>query len=253
MQQNMQHNNMDKQVDFSIIIPAYNEQSNIIATIEETIKVLEDFNPAYELIIIDDGSIDKTYETVINYAGPKKTKVRIEKYFPNKGKGFALKYGTGFAGGRYVMFLDADLDLHPSHFKEMYKIMQENNADVVIGSKMHKDSMLNYPFFRKILSSSYYLIIKILFRLKVKDTQTGIKLFKSDVLKRCISQVVVKRYAFDLELLVIINRKGHKIFEAPVQVKENREFRRIGIKDAFKVFFDTIGVFGRYYFSKQYN
>jgi dolichol-phosphate mannosyltransferase len=249
----MQHNILKNPVDFSILIPAYNEEANIVATIEETAKVLEAFNPSYEIIIIDDGSRDRTLEKVLSVINSGNYKVKIQSYFPNKGKGYALKYGTGFANGNHVLFLDADLDLHPSQLIEMYKIMQENNADVVIGSKMHKDSMLNYPFLRKILSSSYYLIIKVLFRLKVKDTQTGIKLFKQEVLKKCISQVLVKRYAFDLELLVIINRKGYRIFEAPVYVKENREFRRIGVKDAFKVFFDTLGVFGRYYFKKQYS
>jgi dolichol-phosphate mannosyltransferase len=249
----MQHNILKNPVDFSILIPAYNEEANIVATIEETAKVLEAFNPSYEIIIIDDGSRDRTLEKVLSVINSGNYKVKIQSYFPNKGKGYALKYGTGFANGNHILFLDADLDLHPSQLIEMYKIMQENNADVVIGSKMHKDSMLNYPFLRKILSSSYYLIIKVLFRLKVKDTQTGIKLFKQEVLKKCISQVLVKRYAFDLELLVIINRKGYRIFEAPVYVKENREFRRIGVKDAFKVFFDTLGVFGRYYFKKQYS
>jgi dolichol-phosphate mannosyltransferase len=250
---NIQHNILKNPVDFSILIPAYNEEANIVATIEETAKVLEAFNPSYEIIVIDDGSRDKTQEKVLSVINSGNSKVKIQSYFPNKGKGYALKYGTGFANGNHILFLDADLDLHPSQLIEMYKIMQENNADVVIGSKMHKDSMLNYPFLRKILSSSYYLIIKVLFRLKVKDTQTGIKLFKQEVLKKCISQVLVKRYAFDLELLVIINRKGYRIFEAPVYVKENREFRRIGVKDAFKVFFDTLGVFGRYYFKKQYS
>jgi dolichol-phosphate mannosyltransferase len=249
----MQHNILKNPVDFSILIPAYNEEINIAATIQETVKVLEAFNPSYEIIIIDDGSRDRTCQKVADIMSSGNSKIQIQSYFPNKGKGYALKYGTDFANGNYILFLDADLDLHPSQLIEMYKIMKENNADVVIGSKMHKDSMINYPFFRKILSSSYYLIIKILFRLKVKDTQTGIKLFKQDVLKKCIQQVLVKRYAFDLELLVIINRKGYMIFEAPVYVKENREFRRIGIKDAFKVFFDTLGVFGRYYFKKQYS
>jgi dolichol-phosphate mannosyltransferase len=249
----MQHNILKNPVDFSILIPAYNEEANIVATIEETARVLEAFDPSYEIIVIDDGSRDRTLEKVLSVINSGNNKVKIQSYFPNKGKGYALKYGTGFTNGNNVLFLDADLDLHPSQLIEMYKIMQENNADVVIGSKMHKDSMLNYPFLRKILSSSYYMIIKILFRLKVKDTQTGIKLFKQEVLKKCISQVLVKRYAFDLELLVIINRKGYRILEAPVHVKENREFRRIGIKDAFKVFFDTLGVFGRHYFKKQYN
>jgi Glycosyltransferases, probably involved in cell wall biogenesis len=249
----MQHDILKNPVDFSVLIPAYNEETNITATIGETVKVLEAFNPSYEIIVIDDGSRDKTCQKVADIISSGNIKVKIQSYFPNKGKGYALKYGTNFTNGNYILFLDADLDLHPSHLVEMFKIMQENRADAVIGSKMHKGSIINYPILRKILSSLYYLIIKVLFRLKVKDTQTGIKLFKQDVLKNCISQVLVKRYAFDLELLVIINRKGYKIFEAPVHVKENREFRRIGIKDAFKVFFDTLGVFGRYYFKKQYN
>jgi dolichol-phosphate mannosyltransferase len=249
----MQHNILKNPVDFSILIPAYNEEANITATIAETVKVLEAFDPSYEIIVIDDGSRDNTCQKVKSFISSGNNKIQIKSYFPNRGKGYALKYGTGFANGDLILFLDADLDLHPSQLIEMHKIMKENNADVVIGSKMHKDSMTSYPFFRKILSSSYYLIIKILFRLKVKDTQTGIKLFKQDMLKKCIQQVLVKRYAFDLELLVIINRKGYRIFEAPVYVKENREFRRIGIKDAFKVLFDTLGVFGRYYFKKQYS
>jgi len=249
----MQQNISKNPVDFSILIPAYNEETNIVATIKETVKILEAFNPSYEIIVIDDGSRDKTCEKVLSFISTGNNKVKIHSYFPNKGKGYALKFGTDVANGNHILFLDADLDLHPSQLIEMYKIMRENNADVVIGSKMHKDSMINYPFFRKILSSSYYLIIKILFRLKIKDTQTGIKLFKQDVLKNCISRVLVKRYAFDLELLLIINRKGYRILEAPVHVKENREFRRIGIKDAFRVFFDTLGVFGRYYFKKQYS
>jgi dolichol-phosphate mannosyltransferase len=249
----MQQNILKNPVDFSILIPAYNEEANIIATLKETVKVLENFNPSYEIIVIDDGSRDETCKKVTGFISSENNKVKIQSYFPNKGKGYALKYGTNFANGIYILFLDADLDLHPSHLVEMFKLMQENKADVVIGSKMHKDSMLNYPFLRKVLSSSYYLIIKILFRLKVKDTQTGIKLFRQDVLKDCILQVLVKRYAFDLELLVIINKKGYKIIEAPVNVKENREFRRIGIRDALKVFFDTLGVFGRYYFKKIYS
>ena len=79
-------------------------------------------------------------------------KVRLEGYFPNNGKGYALQYGTGFSSGRYVLFMDADLDLHPSHLVELYKIMEKNNADIVIGSKMHEKSELNYPLYRRFLS-----------------------------------------------------------------------------------------------------
>ena len=239
-------------MEFSILVPAYNEESNIIRTIQETEKVLEDFNHDYEIIIINDGSTDNTAANVADYLSKNNKKVRLEGYFPNKGKGYALQYGTGFSSGRYVLFMDADLDLHPSHLVELYKIMEKNNADIVIGSKMHEQSELNYPLYRRFLSSVYYLIVKVLFRLPVKDTQTGIKLFKSEALKKCISKVTIKRYAFDLELLLIANRYKYKIFEAPIHLRAKREAGRIGIKDAIKVFADTIGVFGRLYFKRYY-
>jgi len=239
-------------IKFSILIPAFNEESTIVRTLQETEKVLEDFSPDYEIIVINDGSTDNTASEVAGFAQANSKKARLEGYFPNQGKGYALKYGTGLANGKYVLFMDADLDLHPSHLIELYKIMQKNNADIVIGSKMHRQSKLNYPLYRRFLSSSYYFIIKVLFRLPIKDTQTGIKLFKNEVLKKCISKVTIKRYAFDLELLLIASRNNYIIFEAPIQLKAKREAGRIGLKDAARVFVDTMRVFGRLYFKRCY-
>ena len=238
---------------FSVIIPAHNEEGNIINTIKETLKVFKEFNKNFEIIIVDDGSLDNTFALVKEFLETVSEKIRIETYKPNKGKGYALKYGTSFANGRLILFLDADLDLHPAMVKEMYSIMCQKSADVVIGSKMHKKSVINYPFLRRLASYAYYIIIKILFRLKIKDTQTGIKLFKKDALLECLSKVVVERYASDLELCVALNKRGYKIVEAPVKVEIKRQFGRLGIKDAFKVFSDTLGVFNRLYFKKYYN
>jgi len=169
-------------VEFSILIPAYNEAKNILATINETIKVLYGFNKSHEILVVDDGSTDDTAEVLSGYL-PEEEKVKLISYFPNKGKGYALKYGTNFLNGEYTLFLDADLDLHPSHLINMFEILKANNADAVIGSKMHKDSVIHVPFYRKVFSFTYYLLIKILFRLSVRDTQTGIKLFRTEVLK----------------------------------------------------------------------
>src|SRR4030066_248941 len=108
-------------IEFSILIPAFNEATRIISTIEETERVLEKFNPDYEILIVDDGSIDGTAGTVKTFLMNNSKKVRIESYTPNKGKGFALKYGFDFLSGKYVLFLDADLDLHPSHLINLYK------------------------------------------------------------------------------------------------------------------------------------
>ena len=131
--------------------------------------------------------------------------------------------------------------------------MQQSHADVVIGSKQNIDSILNYPKIRKLLSSAYYFLIKVLFSLPVKDTQTGIKLFKYDVLKVCLPKVLVKRYAFDLELLLVVNEKKYKIIEAPINLNAKRKLGRIGLRDAFKVFKDTVVVFWRFYIKRYYN
>ena len=236
----------------SVIIPAFNEEDNILNTINETIKVLENINNDYEIIIIDDGSNDDTYkkvtENILNFNG----KVIIKKYLQNEGKGYAIKYGANFVTGGYVLFLDADLDLPPDQIINFIRLMNEGKADVIIGSKMHKDSVLDYPKIRKFYSFMYYILIKILFGLPVKDTQTGLKLFKAEVFKKAISKIVIKRYAFDLELLVVLHKMGYKIIECPVILKSTRKYGRIGLKDAFNIFNDTLAIFYRLYIKKYY-
>ena len=236
----------------SVIIPAYNEEKIIVNTIDETRRELESLNYGYEIIVVDDGSIDKTFEIVKNNFSFEKDKVRIEGYKPNSGKGNAEKYGIGFAEGDYVLFMDADLDLHPRQLGRFLNEMEKTNADAVIGSKKAKNSKVIYSFKRRFLSNGYYYFIKILFGLPVRDTQTGFKLFKKEALKECINYVFVKRYAFDLELLIVLHKKGYKIVECPVEVTQSRLAGRIGQKDVLSVFKDTIKIFNRLYFKKFY-
>jgi len=241
---------------FSILIPAYNEAGNIAGTLQETIKVFKSFNDfrdSFEIIVVDDGSMDNTSEIVNAVINSSPENISLKSYRPNRGKGYALRYGFNFISGTYVLFLDADLDLHPSLAVEMFMIMQKKGADAVIGSKKNRHSSINYPFIRKFLSSGYYFFIRILFKLPVKDTQTGIKLFRYEVLKKCLDKVKVDKYAFDLELLLAINKKGYKILESPIKLKVKRRFGRIGIKDIFSVFKDTIKISYRYYVRRFYD
>ena len=242
-----------KREKISILIPAFNEEENILLTVKETINVLNTLDKDYEVIIIDDGSHDNTYNIVKKELGQFNDKVKIEKYTPNQGKGFAIKYGFNFVTGDYVLFLDADMDIHPSHIKRFLDLIDKYQADIVIGSKRHKDSKVDYPIIRKIYSTFYYLLIRILFGLPVKDTQTGLKLFRYDVLKNCLNKIVVKKYAFDLEILVLAKKYKSKIIECPIFLKPTRTYyNRIGIKDIYKILIDTIAIFYRLHILKYY-
>ena len=244
---------MDSQQNkISVLIPAFNEEDNIMLTVKETIDVFDDLGKDYEVIIIDDGSHDDTYHIVSKALGQLNGRVRIEKYMPNQGKGFAVKHGFNFVSGNYVLFLDADLDLHPSHITDFLKLMEENDADVVMGSKRHKDSIVVYSFFRRMCYLGYYFLIRILFNIPVKDTQTGFKLFRYKALKAGIQKIVVKKYAFDLELLVVLNKYKFKIVEGPVFLKPTRKYGRIGMKDIFYVLWDTLAIFYRLYVRINY-
>jgi glycosyltransferase involved in cell wall biosynthesis len=237
----------------SVLIPAFNEEKTIIDAIKETIKVFERLDFDYEIIVIDDGSVDNTSTQVKNNANIFNNKVQLVKHQNNSGKGFAIKQGFNAASGDYVLFLDADLDLHPQQVVDFLHLIESNEADLVIGSKMHKESVVDYPLTRKILSFGYYVLVRILFNLPVKDTQTGLKLFKYELLEKSLEKIIVKKYAFDLELLVVLNKLKFKIMEAPIYLKPTRKFGRIGFMDIYYVMLDTIAIFYRLYIKKYYD
>jgi len=236
----------------SILVPAHNEEPHIYGNIREIQRVFNEIGCRYELIIIDDGSKDKTYENA-RKAAKGYANITVKAMRRNQGKGRALKYGFRFAKGDLVAFLDADLDLHPEQIQNLFKILNKNGADVVIGSKRHPESKLNYPWHRKIISNIYFLLIKLMFSLPIRDTQTGIKLFKYEVLKKVFPKVLIKRYAFDLELLTNAHHLRYKIVEAPVTLNYQRFMGRIGLKAIYCTGLDTLAIFYRMYILKYYN
>jgi len=236
----------------SILVPAHNEGAHIYGNIREIQRVFDEIGCRYELIVIDDGSKDETYENA-QKAAKGFSNIIIKRIRQNRGKGRALKYGFRFAKGDLIAFLDADLDLHPEQIQNLFKIMNRKKADVVIGSKRHPESKLDYPRQRKIISNIYFLLIKLLFSLPIKDTQTGLKLFRYEVLERVFPKVLVKRYAFDLELLVNIHHLGYKIVEAPVTLNYQRLMGRIRLKDLYHTSMDTLAIFYRMYILRQYD
>jgi glycosyltransferase involved in cell wall biosynthesis len=237
----------------SIIMPAYNEAGRIAESIEETAKTFNEFGCLWELIVMDDGSSDETYEKALELSKKYPDQVVIKKNPYNLGKGRAIKKSLRYVTGDYMVFLDADMDLHPLQVQTLFDIMRLDNADIVIGSKLHPNSVVNYPLDRRIISFIYYLLVRILFNLPCHDTQTGLKLFKTEVLRNVFPRILVKKFAFDLEVLVNAHHLGYRIAEAPIVLKSQRRYGRIGPTSIITTFWDTIAIFYRMYILKYYD
>ncbi len=226
----------------SIIVPAYNEGEHISDNIKEFIEACENFDYDYELIIVDDGSTDNTYAEASKFNSGR---VKVITYPKNQGKGHALRQGVQHVTGDLVTFIDADLDLHPRQIKTFIEYMNDNGYGIVVGSKRHPMSKVDYPVKRRFLSTCYQLFVRALFGMDIKDTQTGLKLFKRDILKRVLPKATVKRYAFDLELLAIANHMGYEITEAPIVLDYQFNGSEMGWRSIWKIFVDTCAIFYR--------
>ncbi|OQA04641.1 MAG: Undecaprenyl-phosphate mannosyltransferase [bacterium ADurb.Bin400] len=227
----------------SIVVPAYKEEKNIYKTIDEITKAHDAVGYDYEVIVVVDGSPDGTAREARKHTS---NRVRVYEYNPNHGKGYALKYGTKKAKGDIITFTDAGGDFDPKQFDKCVKLLEIFDADFVIGSKRHPASRVDYPLKRRIYSWIYHKMIRILFGLNVTDTQAGLKFLKRRVAKDVIPRVLVKQYAFDLEMLVVAHQLGYRrIFEAPVDLKFNASGSGIRFKTIKRMIQDTLAVFYR--------
>lgn len=234
----------------SVIIPAYNEGSRIVNSLKETQKILNNLRKDYEIIVVNDGSKDDTFDKALRV---NLEKIKVLNHDQNYGKGNAIKYGFNFVKGDLVFFLDADLDLHPRQIFTLLEYMKNYDADVVIGSKRHSLSKLDYPRHRRFLSWGYHLLVKFLFGLGIKDSQTGLKLFKYKVLRDVFPKVLVKKFAFDVELLVNAHHLGYKIIECPIELNFQGKLGNIKLRDIYNLLVDTLAVFYRLKVLKYYD
>lgn len=242
----------DSDEEVTVVIPAYDEASRIGPTLHATAACMDGFGCPYEILVVDDGSRDATRAVSEQVAGELGS-VRVIGYELNAGKGHAIVEGARTAKGRLVLFLDADLEVHPRQLRVLYEAMQEADAEVGIGSKVHSDSQVDYPRKRQVMSWGYYAIVRLCFGLPVRDTQTGLKLFRKDVLDGVVPRMLVKRFAFDLEALVIAHRLGFRVVEAPVVVTRERDLPKIGWTDALHTAWDTAAVWYRAYLRRYYD
>ncbi len=237
----------------SILMPAYNEATSIARNVCETVETMRALGIDCEILVIDDGSLDGTHTAAIDALREWPQHVRVVRCYENEGKGNALVCGAQYSRGEYVAFLDADMDLHPEQLEYFFRIMDERSADAVIGSKFHPESKVDYPFLRRIYSLCYFLLVRLMFGLPVRDTQTGIKLFKRELLATVLPRVLVKRFAFDLELLATAHHFGYRIVEAPVTLNFQRACSRLRFAAVWNVFVDTMAIFYRMRIIRYYD
>ena len=205
----------------SVIVPAYNCKTidRDLASIKLHLDII---NRPYELLCVVDGlktESDKTHEIAEKMSGPK---VKIFFYKENKGKGYAIRYGMARARGGIISFIDAGSDLNAKALGLALEHMKWYEADIIVGSKRHKASKVTYPWKRKILSVIVQKATRFFFGLNVSDTQTGLKVFRREVLVKVLPRLLVKRWAFDLEILAVANRLGFKkVYESPIELNYN--------------------------------
>ncbi|GAC1626542.1 MAG: glycosyltransferase family 2 protein [Vulcanimicrobiaceae bacterium] len=229
----------------SVVMPAYNESTSIFGNVLETVRTLESFEYNFEVLVVDDGSADKTHLAALRAKAKCPDRIRVVRYDGNEGKGNALSAGVHHSRGEYVVFLDADMDLHPEQLPTFFAIMVANDVDAVIGSKMHPASNVDYPIFRRILSTGYYVLIRTLFGLPTRDTQTGIKVFRRSAVAKALPFTYSKGFAFDIELLAIMNMLGARFADAPITLSFRRPAGRIDLGIVVSMFFDTLAIFLR--------
>lgn len=230
----------------SLVVPAYRQEKTIKKDLENIDQILKNGlggNYDYEIICVVDGITDNTEKEAIK---TRSSKIKVISYTENKGKGFAVRFGMQSARGDLVSFLDSGMDISPKGIMMLMAHMDWYNADIIVGSKRHPVSKVNYPFIRKILSIGYHLGSKVLFGLPLTDTQSGIKIFRREVVETILPRLVVKRYAMDIEMLAVAKYLGfNRIYEAPIEVTFNQSTSRINWKTIFWMVWDTAAVFYR--------
>ena len=231
----------------SLIIPVYAQEKTIKKDIEDIIHVLDGASINFEIIPVIDGRLDHSCQEAQKV---KDSRVHVVGYKTNHGKGYAVRFGFSQATGDVIGFKDAGPDLKSGVLPLMLAQFAFQDADIVIGSKRHPDSKVEYPMSRKIISWGYQKFSKILFGLEVRDTQVGMKLYKRRVLEDVLPRLLVKQFAFDIEILAVAYHLGYrKIYEAPVEInlfsgKSSIVWVNMA-KIIFNVLNDTLAVFYR--------
>jgi dolichyl-phosphate beta-glucosyltransferase len=235
----------------SVIIPAYNEESRLPATLDSVYQYLSQRYPEFEILVVDDGSLDRTVDIVESYA---KThpRVRVLSYQPNQGKGHAIRTGILSASGELLLINDAD-GSSPIEEVERLEAAIRSGANIAIGSRAKPDQnrRVEALAYRKFVGNTFNAIVQKLLLPGIYDTQCGFKLFEAKVGRDLFSVATINGFGFDVEILYIARLRGYKISEIAINW-HNVEGSKVNVLiDSPKMLLDVLtitfsGLFGKY-------
>lgn len=204
-------------IELSIVVPFYNPGPDLPNNIGAIAKALEGTRLSFEVVTVSDGSTDGSAEAVARMPGHALRRIELPR---NMGKGEALRIGLSQGRGRYLGFIDADGDIPARLLPSFVEAIRTGSVDIVVASKRHAESDGVYPPLRRFYSWAYQQLVRLLFHLDVQDTQTGLKILRREVVEALLPETFEKRFAFDLEVLVLARLHGFdRVQELPVRIE----------------------------------
>ncbi len=227
----------------SIIIPAYNEEKRIAASLDKIHAYFEGRNIKYEVILVDDGSVDGTVKVSRKSLLEAEGKLRILSNAKNRGKGFSVRTGILASKGEYVLFSDADLSTPIAEFDTLLDVMAQG-YDLVMASRSVKGSKLKVPqpWYRQTMGRIFNVFVKALFFSEYNDTQCGFKLIKGEAAREIALEMKIDGFCFDVEMVYLAQKKGYRIKETGVVWENSPESKVTVLNSSLNMFMDLFRI-----------
>ncbi len=227
----------------SVVIPAYNEERVIGKSLDEVREFLDDRGLAYEIIVVSDGSTDRTAE-IVGKRSLLCPGIRLIENERNMGKGFSVRQGCLAAEGEIVVFTDADLSYPISEVEKPLALIRGGKADLAIGSRTARGAMIqaDIPPLRRLMSKVFNLFVRLIAIRGIHDTQCGFKAFSNEAARAIFSRQTMTGFSFDVELIFIARKLGFRIVEFPIHWARSSESSVNPLTDSVKMFIDIIRI-----------
>jgi dolichyl-phosphate beta-glucosyltransferase len=223
---------------YSIVIPAFNESARIPATLDSVVTCIRNRGWSAEVIVVDDGSRDRTPELVLDFAAHA-PEVRLLRNPANRGKGFSVRNGLLQALGEVVMFTDADLSAPIDEAEGLFAAIA-GGADIAIGSRWLERARqsIRQPLYRQFFGRCFNAVTRLVMGLPYADTQCGFKAFTRAAAQTVFQLQTIDRWGFDPEILFIALKRGYRIVEVPVSWAHDERTRISYLKDGMRMLED---------------